>query len=97
MRNLSEKYFPIVERLFGSGLSSKAFCEQTGINPHTLSYWKKRYRDQDKQEPKGFAAVSISGAEANQISIEYADGTRLTFTDGIHVATLKQLIPVFSK
>lgn len=97
MLNSSEKYFPIVERLLVSGLSAKAFSEQTGINTHTLSYWKKRYRNQDKPKAKGFATLSIADIAANQISIEYADGTRLTFTGATDVLLLKQFIPALSQ
>lgn len=97
MRDSSQKYFPIVERYLVSGLSAKAFGEQNGIHSHTLGYWKKRYLDQNKEQEKGFASVLVADIGANQISIEYADGTRLTFTCATDVLLLKQFIPALSK
>lgn len=96
MRDSSKKYFPIIERLIDSGLSAHQFSEQTGINKNTLSYWKKRYNDQGKVQQKGFSALAIENMEANQIRIEYADGTRLTFSNSVDPILLKSLIPVFN-
>lgn len=96
MRASSKKYFPIVEKLLSSGLSANQFSERHGINKNTLSYWKKRYSDQNKPEVKGFAALSISDACAKQITIEYRDGTRLIFSEAVNAALLKSLIPVFN-
>ncbi|MEO6166589.1 MAG: hypothetical protein ABIO46_04455 [Chitinophagales bacterium] len=96
MRNLQEKYFPVIEEWLDSGLSAKAFSEQNGINKNTLSYWKKRYSDQNKVQHKGFASLSVTDIQAKQISIEYADGTRLTFSDTVNASVLKSLIPVFN-
>jgi len=96
MRNLQEKYFPVIEKLLRSGLTTKVFSEHNGINKNTLSYWKKRYSDQNKVQQKGFAALSVTEIGARQISIEYADGTRLIFSDAVNAGLLKSLIPVFN-
>ncbi|MBK6483539.1 MAG: hypothetical protein IPG01_10495 [Chitinophagaceae bacterium] len=52
MRTSQEKYFSIIEKFMSSGLSAKAFSERNRINKNTLSYWKKRYRDQSKVQQK---------------------------------------------
>lgn len=96
MRNFEEKYFPIIEKLLDSGLSAKAFSKQKGINKNTLSYWKKRYSDQNKSRQKGFTALSITEIQSKQISIEYCDGTRLSFSDAVNTAVLRSLLPVFN-
>lgn len=96
MRDLSERYFPVVEQFLSSGLSATSFSKKYGIKIHTLIYWKKRYNDQDKDQQKGFAALSITEMEAKQISIEYTDGTRLTFSNSVDTLLLKSLIPVFN-
>lgn len=96
MRNLEEKYFPIIEKLMNSGLTAKAFSQQHRINKNTLTYWKKRYSDQNKAGQKGFAALSITDIRSKQISIEYSDGTRLIFSDVVNAAILRSLLPVFN-
>jgi hypothetical protein len=45
MRDLSEKYFPIIRKLQASGLTMQAFSKQEGINIKTLHYWKRKYRE----------------------------------------------------
>ena len=45
MRDLSEKYFPIIRKLQGSGLTMQAFSKQEGVNIKTLHYWKRKYRE----------------------------------------------------
>mgnify|MGYP003416609661 FL=1 len=95
MRTSQEKYFPIIEKFMSSGLTAKAFSERNRINKNTLSYWKKRYRDQSKVQQKGFTALSITQIQSKQISIEYADGTRLVFSDAVNAAVLRSLVPVF--
>ena len=93
MRNLEEKYFPIIEKFMSSGLTAKAFGERNRINKNTLVYWKKRYCDQSKADQKGFTALSIT--EMEQIRIEYLDGTRLIFSGAVATTVLKSLLPVF--
>jgi hypothetical protein len=45
MRDLSEKYFPIIRKLEDSGLTMQAFSKQEGIHIKTLHYWKRKYRE----------------------------------------------------
>ena len=98
MRNLSEKYFPIVERFHSSNLSTKIFSERNGIKKSTLEYWKKKYRDQEKSSVKGFVPLLVEAKKSECFAvIQYADGTKLIFESATAVSLLKKLLPVFSK
>lgn len=100
MRNLSEKYFPIVEEFLKIKQSVRAFCAQRGINAHTFAYWKKKYHDrhQAAEKVKGFASLSvISKGKEGAVTIQYGDGTRLIFDALPDTRTLKQFLPVFEK
>src|ERR1019366_9443566 len=88
MRNLAEKYFPLIEKLQNSNLTMQAFSERNGINIKTLHYWKRKYRlhnvavETTRGRPgrpkSGFANLLLSSPEQTAgFSIQYADGTRL--------------------
>jgi hypothetical protein len=109
MRDLSEKYFPLIRKLQDSGLTMEAFSRQEGINIKTLHYWKRKYRDlhlplkgatnkKEKNKRTGFAKLAFSSEDqVGGISIYYEDGTRLIFS-GSHDATLiKQFIPALNQ
>jgi transposase-like protein len=100
MRELSEKYFPLIEKQLGSTLTVKEFCKANGINDKTLYYWKKKYLEGKKAAQRvsktGFTALSVADVpKETEIIIQYADGTRLTLS-GTPTATLvKQFLPAF--
>jgi len=48
MLEVSEKYFPLIEKQLSSSLTVKEFCKANGINYKTLYYWKKKYREGKK-------------------------------------------------
>src|ERR1039458_370117 len=93
MRDKTTAYFSLIEKHFSSGLTSRVFCEQNGIKQSTFSFWKSRYRAQNKaglslepeaiEEQKGFAQLSVAEAQrASSITLQYPDGTRLIFESG---------------
>ena len=98
MRNLTEKYFPIVENYHNSGLSVQAFSDQQGISLWKLHYWKKKYRDHQtaSADAKGFAPLLVE-TPRNFASIQYPEGTRLVFEKAIEASVLKQFLPAFSR
>ena len=100
MRELSEKYFPLVEKHQSSNLSVKEFCKANGINDKTLYYWKKKYREGKKAGGRvsktGFTALSVADvAKETEVIIQYADGTRLTLSGTSTTALVKQFLPAF--
>ena len=99
MRDLSEKYFPVIEKLLDSGLSMNAFSKQNGINIKTLHYWKKRYRDDNaKERPRGFTKLLVENAvNPADLTIQYPDGTRLNLTGTTDASFIKQFLPAFCK
>ena len=109
MRDLSEKYFPIIRKLLSSGLTMESFSKQEGINIKTLHYWKRKYRNlhlpagrikikKGEVRQTGFANLTFTGIEQpGEINIHYADGTRLGFSGSYDAALIKQFIPTFDK
>ena len=101
MRDLSKKYFTLIEKQQSSNLTMKAFGERNGINVKTLYYWKKKYGERQKSTGQvsntGFTALSVEGAgKETEVVIQYPDGTVLTLS-AISTATLvKQFLPVFN-
>ena len=64
MREVSEKYFPLIEKQLSSNLTVKEFCKANGINYKTLYYWKKKYLEGKKAggpvSKTGFTALSVA-------------------------------------
>ena len=97
MRNLSEKYFPIVERFHSSNLTTKIFSERSGIKKSTLEYWKKKYRDKEKSKGKGFVPLVVEEKKSECIAvIHYGDGTKLIFEGATDASLLQKFLPVFN-
>ena len=102
MRELSEKYIPLVEKLLKSNLSARTFSEQNGIKIKTLYHWKKKYLERNKANGQvsnsGFTALSVVDvAKETEVIIQYPDGTRLILCGSSRAAMVKQFIPAFSK
>jgi hypothetical protein len=96
MRNLSEKYFLVIEQYFTNGLTVKQYCEEQSIKACTFRYWKKKHREQANTSLKGFAPLLIEQKKSEgAVSICYADGTRIVFENTVAVSLLKQLLPAF--
>jgi len=53
-----------VEQQITSGLSAKEYCQQKGINYHTLKYWQAKRRIKTNIATSGF--VAISAAESKE-------------------------------
>jgi hypothetical protein len=102
MRELSEKYIPLVEKLLKSNLSARTFSEQNGIKIKTLYHWKKKYLERNKANAQvsnsGFTALSVVDvAKETEFIIQYTDGTRLVLSGSSSAAMVKQFIPAFNK
>jgi transposase-like protein len=102
MRELSEKYFPLIEKQLSSRLTVKEFCKANGINHKTLYHWKKKYLERNKTSGQaikpGFTALSVVDvAKETEVIIQYPDGTRLILCGSSRAAMVKQFIPAFSK
>ena len=102
MRELSEKYFPLIEKQLSSSLTVKEFCKANGINHKTLYHWKKKYLERNKASVQaikpGFTALSVVDvAKETEVIIQYPDGTRLILCGSSRAAMVKQFIPAFSK
>ena len=100
MRELSEKYFLLIEKHLSSTLTVKEFCKANGINYKTLYYWKKKYLEGKKAGGRvsktGFTALSVADiATESEIIIQYADGTCLTLSGTTSAALVKQFLPAF--
>jgi hypothetical protein len=100
MRELSEKYFPIIEKfksLPQGSITVERFCWQHSLNTKTFYYWKKKY---EAKRGQGFLPVVIdktSSVKGGPITIQYADGARVVFEGAANSSLIKELLPVFSK
>lgn len=54
----------LVASFVGSGMTSRAFAQESGCSLHTLHYWKKRVKDLDATSaaPERFVEVSKRAA-----------------------------------
>jgi transposase-like protein len=100
MREVSEKYFPLIEEQISSSLTVKEFCKANGINHKTQYHWKKKYLERNKASVQaikpGFTALSVVDvAKETEFIIQYPDGTRLTLSGSASVAMVKQFLPAF--
>ena len=100
MLEVSEKYFPLIEKQLSSSLTVKEFCKANGINHKTLYHWKKKYLEGKKASVQaikpGFTALSVVDvAKETEFIIQYADGTRLTLSGTSTAALVKQFLPAF--
>lgn len=102
MRDLSKKYFALIEKQQKSNLTMKAFSELNGINIHRLYYWKKKYDERHKVAVRvnktGFTALSVvETPKETEVVIQYPDGTRLLLSRASSVLMVKRFIPAFNK
>jgi hypothetical protein len=102
MRDLSKKYFALIEKQQSSNLTMKAFSELNRINIHRLYYWKKKYGEKQKVAGRlkktGFTALSVMEApKEEKVIILYPDGTRLILSGASNETRVKQFIPAFKK
>jgi transposase-like protein len=107
MRELSEKYFPVIEKfksLPRGSVTVERFCWQHSINTKTFYYWKKKYEAKRGQGlpagKQGFLPVVIdktSSVKSGSITVQYADGTRVVFEGAANSSLIKELLPLFSK
>ena len=100
MRDLSKKYFALIEKQQSSNLTMKAFGELNRIKIHRLYYWKKKYGERQKSTGRisntGFTALSVEGAgKETEVVIQYPDGTILTLSGISTAALVKQFLPAF--
>ena len=100
MHELSEKYFPLVEKQLSSSLTVKEFCKANGLNHKTLYHWKKKYLERNKASVQaikpGFTALSVVDvAKETEFIIQYPDGTRLVLSGSSSAAMVKQFLPAF--
>ena len=100
MLEVSEKYFPLIEKQLSSSLTVKEFCKANGLNHKTLYHWKKKYLERNKASVQaikpGFTALSVVDvAKETEFIIQYPDGTRLTLSGSSSAAMVKQFVPAF--
>lgn len=85
----------LVREFEQSGLSRKVFCSARGIAPHTLDYYRARYRAR-RAAPASQELLPVDLISAPPMSgglrVELADGRRIVVETGFDVSHLKRLI-----
>jgi hypothetical protein len=100
----SDEMFPLIEQLRSSGKRREEFCREQGISMSVLTYWLRKYRDQQgvgesKQGDNGFAQIKVREPEhvSDGIEIIYPDGTRMRCGSGVQSSWLRELLPTFAR
>ena len=62
-----------------SGKRRKSYCEEQGLNPHTMAYWCAKARI--AEVPSGFAPVEL--VAGGGIEVCYPNGVRLVLPAGM--------------
>ena len=85
---------PIVEAYARHEGSKKAFCQEYGIAPHTLDYWRGKFEKQ-KTESSGFIALEVNDGFSNQsIEVHYPNGIRAIVPMETPASVLQSLLSI---
>jgi transcriptional regulator with XRE-family HTH domain len=79
-----------------SGLSARAFAEQTGINVGTLRHWAWQLAHERREPEDRPAFVEVIAQRSADAGIEIAvrDGIRICVPGGFDEATLRRVVAV---
>ncbi len=91
---VQQQMFDKIEQWQHSGLSQKAFCEQSNLSYHIFHYWYKRYRlKSNKHTTSSFVKLQVASASFTaNVELVLADGKRLLFHQAVSPDYLKALI-----
>jgi hypothetical protein len=92
---VQEQMFNHIEQWQQSGLTQKAFCQQTDLPYHIFHYWYKRYRHQESPPGSSFIKLDISQGVSYslpQAELILPDGKRFLFHQPLSIDYLKALI-----
>jgi len=87
-----------INALKASGLTQAAYCEQKNLNLNQLVYQKSKL--DGKHQPKsnvpssGFAAVTISPARSEGLTITFPTGVQLSGIDTDNLTLAKHIIGI---
>lgn len=89
-----QQMFSLIEQWKQSGLTQKAYCEQSGLSYHMFHYWYKRYRDKNTSEgATSFVKLQVQpSAIQPHVELLLPDGRRLLFHQPVGSDYLKTII-----
>jgi transposase-like protein len=97
--NKAQQWAKRIAAFEGSGLSRRTWCQQEGLNPNTLDYWRSRLRRISPAAPSARAngtliPVVVVGSDAMAASIEIAlpQGTRVRAPSTVDAIWLSGLV-----
>lgn len=112
-RETREVWAKRVERLRDSGLSVKQFASETGVNAHTLSWWRYQLGAQAKKQearpsspkrrqarsPKASSMtfVELATTTSTPLAVVLAGGREIRVPVGFDAATLERLLAVLER
>lgn len=96
----NEEWRPIIEAFRRSGLSRRAFCEETTVPLSTLNWWLTKARREASPAPVAFTEVRLPSSPPSgpsspptwSLEIVLPDGVTLRFGDALSIAALVQLL-----
>ena len=74
-----------------SGKRRKSYCEEQGLNPHTMAYWCAKARI--AEVPSGFAPVEL--VAGGGIEVCYPNGVRLVLPAGMPMAQVAAYVRLY--
>ena len=88
-----QQMFAMIMQWRQSGLSQKAWCQQSGIAYHVFHYWYKRYRDTKiTSQTSSFTELKVQPAAFGFMELLFSDGKRLLFHQPVNSDFIKALI-----
>jgi hypothetical protein len=88
-----QQKFAMIIQWQQSGLSQKAWCQQSGIAYHVFHYWYKCYRDtKGALQTSSFTELKVQPAAFGFMELSFPDGRRLLFHQMISSDYLKAII-----
>lgn len=97
-----------VERWMDSGLTAKEFAAESGLNAHTLSYWKWRLRAKRPAKarrsstalaasPLSFVEVARAATAVEPFEVELGSGMRVRVPGSFDADALSRMLEVLGR
>ena len=90
-----DQMFARIKQWEDSGLSQKAFCEQTGMRYHVFHYWYRRYKNRQSVsaiKAPSFVALQVDSSATVSAELVMPNGKRILFHQPVDVHILKVLL-----
>jgi hypothetical protein len=83
-RRNAREMFSLVELWLESDLTQAEFCRAHGLSVSVLSYWLRKYRDEQSGSEKmgSFVALSVGEADRKGVAVIFPNGVKVEISGG---------------